>query len=73
MSIERQPVIGSSNVRSVGYHPQARIMEVEFQSRAVYRYFDVGEELYKDFQKAPSKGKWVAKNLHPWEKVEKVA
>lgn len=38
--MRREPV-ASSALKSVGYDPRSRILEVEFVSREVYRYFDV--------------------------------
>lgn len=54
----RQPV-SSSNVSSIGYDPQSSILEIEFTSGAIYRYFGVPEHLYKQFMVAASKGQFL--------------
>ena len=38
--MRRQPV-SSSTLRSVGYDPRSRILEIEFHSGAIYQYLDV--------------------------------
>lgn len=40
--MNRVPV-SSSNIRSVGYDPQAQIPEVEFHNGGVYQYSHVSE------------------------------
>jgi hypothetical protein len=45
-------------VRSVGYQRKGKILEIEFQSGAVYQYFDVPAGVYEEFWKAESKGKY---------------
>jgi len=57
MNIQRAHVT-SSAIASVGYEPRSRILEVEFPSGNVYRYFDVPYSIYEDFRTADSKGRW---------------
>jgi KTSC domain-containing protein len=45
-------------MRSVGYQRRGRILEIEFQSGAVYQYVDVPAGVYEEFWKAESKGKY---------------
>lgn len=52
--MQRIPVT-SSNIRSIGYDPRLVILEVEFTSGDIYRYFNVPEHLYRELMKAPSK------------------
>ena len=56
--MDRIPVV-SSNVKSVGYDPAESVLEVEFNSGALYQYYDVPEEVYNDFMVAASKGKFL--------------
>ncbi len=56
-SILRSPV-DSSSVSSIGYSAEAKALEVEFRSGAVYRYFGVPGSVYADFLAASSKGKF---------------
>jgi KTSC domain len=55
MNMNRIPV-ASSTLSSVYYHPDLRILELEFRSRAVYKYSDVSPDLYRDLLAAESKG-----------------
>jgi hypothetical protein len=53
--MDRTPV-RSSNIRSVGYDPASRTLEVEFQNGGLYRYSGVPETIYHGFMRAASKG-----------------
>jgi len=55
--MRRRP-IDSSAIASLGYDPGRETLEVEFRSGNVYRYFDVPEEVYEDFLRARSKGRY---------------
>ena len=43
-------------IASIGYLARSRMLEIEFVSGTIYRYFDVEQETYGDFLEAPSKG-----------------
>lgn len=58
----RKPV-KSSNIVSIGYNIQEKILEIEFISSGIYRYFEVPIEIYDSFLKSSSKGKFVHKNI----------
>ena len=60
--MQRQPV-ESTNVRSVGYDPATRTLEVEFRSAGVYQYSDVDEETFNQFMASSSKGKFLNKSI----------
>lgn len=53
--MEREPV-KSTTVGSVGYEGESKTLEIEFQSGAVYQYFDVPETVHKGLLSAESKG-----------------
>jgi len=53
----------STNIRSVGYEAAERILELEFTSGSIYRYFDVPESEYEALMTAPSKGRYLNKNI----------
>jgi len=55
--MNRNPV-RSSNIRSVGYAPASRTLEVEFHSGGVYQYSGVSETVYQGFMRAASKGSY---------------
>jgi hypothetical protein len=49
----------SSNIYKIGYELSTYTLEVEFQNRSVYQYFDVPEQIWKQFKIAESKGKFL--------------
>ena len=54
----RRRRVESTTVRSMGYQRRSRILEIEFQSGAMYQYFRVPARVYEEFRKAESKGKY---------------
>ncbi len=60
--MKRQPVI-SSNLRSVGYDDSSEILEIEFQSGGVYRYYGVPREVFEELLNASSKGRYFLANI----------
>lgn len=56
--MKRAPVI-SSSIRSVGYAPEERVLEIEFVGGGVYRYLDVPSEVHEALLEAESKGTFV--------------
>ena len=55
--------VTSSAISSVGYDERSSTLEVEFQSGAVYDYFDVPPKVYKALLKASSKGRFVSRRI----------
>ena len=55
--------VSSSVISSVGYDERQSVLEVEFQSGAVYDYFDVPPKVYRDLLKASSKGSFVSRRI----------
>jgi len=51
--IERTPV-RSSALRSVGYGPEQRVLEIEFTNGDVYQYSDVPPEVHRGLMAAES-------------------
>jgi hypothetical protein len=51
----RKPVL-SSNIRSIGYEPAAKRLEVEFHDGSVYSYHDVEAHEHEALTKASSIG-----------------
>ena len=58
----RQPV-SSSNLKSVGYDPKSKILEVEFNSGSIYQYTGVPESVIQGLMVAPSHGRYFAQNI----------
>ncbi|MCO1654109.1 KTSC domain-containing protein [Pseudonocardia humida] len=55
--------VESSSVRSLGYDPANRALEVQFASGAVYRYLDVPARVVEGLAAASSIGGYVARNV----------
>lgn len=58
----RQPVV-SSNIRSIGFDLESKVLEIEFHSRAIYHYFGVPESLYNALMSAPSPESFFHQNI----------
>lgn len=56
---ERIPVV-SSNIASVGYDAEKKVLEIEFHHGAVYQYIDVPETVYLSLLNASSQGAYFA-------------
>lgn len=71
--MDREPV-ESEALRSVGYDPDARILEIEFANGEVYRYHDVPIDLHLELMQASSHGEYFAHRIRDagfdWQKVE---
>ena len=52
----KRKTVWSSSVRSVGYDEAAQILEIEFVSGGVYRYYGVPRDVYQELLEASSKG-----------------
>lgn len=60
--IERVPVDSSSLV-SIGFAREARILEIQFRSGAIYRYLKVPPMVFEELKKAESKGRYFAQSI----------
>jgi hypothetical protein len=60
--MERHSVT-SSNIRSVGYDPSSKVLEVEFSNGGVYQYADVPGQVYADLEAAESVGRYFSANI----------
>ena len=49
--------LGSSMMASAGYDSASRVLEIEFATGAVYHYFDVPLDVYRELLDAPSQGR----------------
>jgi len=49
--------VASSNVASIGYDPDARILDVEFNGGTVYRYHEVPSDVHSELMRADSIGR----------------
>ncbi|RZK33075.1 MAG: KTSC domain-containing protein [Hymenobacter sp.] len=60
--MERQYVT-SSNLRSVGYSAEERILEIEFVNGTLYEYYEVPESEYQYLIQASSCGRYFNMNI----------
>lgn len=59
----RRERIESDALRSVGYDPDRRILEIEFNSGKIYRYFDVPEAVHAGLMTAASHGEFFSDHI----------
>ncbi len=71
MNITRQPVT-SRSLKSIGYAPAKRMLEVEFHDGSVYRYLNVPAIVHRDLLAAPSIGAYFAHFIKTQFKAEHV-
>jgi hypothetical protein len=55
--------VSSSNVKSVGYDPETRILQVEFGNGAVYDYEDVDQQHHDSLLRAASPGRYLNEHI----------
>lgn len=60
--MEREKV-SSSLVRSVGYDPDAQLLEVELTDGKIYQYQDVPEQTYQGLMEAASYGRYFNQHV----------
>jgi lysyl-tRNA synthetase class 2 len=60
-------------LRSIGYDPRTRTLEVEFSGGGVYRYTPVPSEMWAAFRRAPSKGKYFQDFVRDHFETERVS
>lgn len=64
--------IESSMIRSIGYDANNSTLEIEFNSGAIWQYFDFPESSWYEFESADSQGKYFhreIKNQYPESRV----
>ena len=52
----KREAVESSNLKSVGYSFENKLLEVEFQNGAIYQYVDVSAATHNSLMAAASKG-----------------
>jgi hypothetical protein len=48
--------VDSTMLRTVGYDAERQLLQIEFQNRSTYQYFDVPAIIHEELMQAPSKG-----------------
>ena len=64
--------VTSSNLRSVGYDPSSRTLEIEFKN-VTYQYADVPLEVYEALMAATSLGRYFIQNIKDAYPASKIA
>lgn len=72
--MERAPILNSSSIAEAGYDPATQMLEVQFFSGAVYRFFDVPEAVAVGLMSpwVESAGQYFERNIrraYPYEKL----
>ena len=44
----RRRLVNSSSLRSVGYDPRSRTLEIEFHNTGIYQYYDVPGTVFEE-------------------------
>lgn len=55
--------VDSSNLKSVGYDPDSRTLEVEFHHGGIYQYFGVPAQVYESLMRSGSHGQFLAQRI----------
>lgn len=70
--MKRTPV-DSSQIASIGYDAEEKVLEVEFNNKAVYAYSDVPKAVFDELLLADSVGKTfnaTVRNQYDYERIE---
>ncbi len=59
----KRKTVWSTSVRSVGYDESDQVLEIEFVSGGIYRYYGVPREVYQRMLEAPSKGAYFLQHV----------
>ncbi len=59
----QRELVDSTALRAVSYNADSQILEIEFQSGEVYRYFEVPAEVYWELIEAESRGRYFVQAL----------
>ena len=62
----------SSNISCLKYDNHSQILEVIFNSGGVYHYFNVPAQVWEDFKRADSKGKYLHEHIKGCYRYSKV-
>jgi len=55
--------VESSNIAAIGYSSLEQVLQVDFLNGFRYRYLDVPQEVFAEFQAAPSKGRYLNREI----------
>jgi hypothetical protein len=69
----RRQKVDSATLQSVGYESKRQVLELEFCSGALYRYFEVPEEEHQALLGAESKGRYFGLHIRDQYGFERLA
>lgn len=55
--------VDSSNIKAIGYSPAQRVLQIDFLSGSRYHYLAVEPEAFERFVNAPSKGRFLNREI----------
>jgi len=64
--------VRSSNIHSIGYDIESKVLEIEFRTGGIYQYFNVPESIYNALISAPSHGSYFHRHIkgrYQWRKI----
>lgn len=64
--------VNSSQINSIGYSEENKILAIEFKGGAIYYYSSVPKEVYEEMLKSESPGKFLhsnIKNVYQYQKM----
>jgi len=64
--------VSSSDIHSVGYNSELKVLEIKFHSGGIYQYSDVPEMIYNALMTASSHGKYFHRNIKNQYRYRKV-
>jgi hypothetical protein len=64
--------IESSSIKSIGYEPEGKLLEIELRGGGIYQYFQVPPKVFDDLINAASAGRYYSKYVRAVYKYRKV-
>ena len=65
--------VKSSQIKSIGYDKDEKILEIEFKKGTVYQYSDIYHEVYMELITAKSVGSFFMRNINKKYEYKKVS
>lgn len=65
-------LVSSTDISSVGYNPDSRTLEIEFNSGGIYQYFSVPQGVHDALMGANSHGKYFNQNIRDVYRCSKI-
>ncbi|WP_371833210.1 KTSC domain-containing protein [Ferrovibrio sp.] len=66
------PSFTSSNIASIRYDAEQSVLEIAFHNGGTYQYYDVPSHVAEDFERAESKGSFLASAIKGHYRYSKV-